>query len=176
MSESNYQPVFVRLPADIKKHPLIELLIWEIIAFLPMILSSFISSNEDTQYIALNKPAFAPPAWAFIAVWILNFSLSGVGAWLVSRSFEPLSKKILAFASFGILIVLNLISSMIPLNPGSPKWNYAILLAIWLAASITGIANGRIDRRAGLALVPYVAWITFAGYLIYRISQLIERF
>jgi tryptophan-rich sensory protein len=61
---------------------------------------------------------------------------------------------------------------MIPLNAQNPRWNYAILFAIWLAAVITGLANGRIDRRAGLALVPYVAWITFAAYLIYRIKQL----
>ena len=172
MTESNYQLPFARLTAGIRDHPLVELLAWEVIAFLPMILSSFISSNEDLQYVALNKPAFAPPAWAFIVVWILNFSLSGVGAWLVSRSSASWNKKVLAFSAFGMLIVLNLISSMIPLNPESPRWNYAILLAIWLAATITGLANGRIDRRAGLSLVPYVAWITFAGYLIYRISQL----
>jgi tryptophan-rich sensory protein len=29
----------------------------------------------------------------------------------------------------------------------------------------TGPANGRIDRRAGLSIVPYAVWITFAGYL-----------
>jgi translocator protein len=172
MSESNFLQPFAQLTADIKNHPLIELLVWEIVAFLPMILSSFMSSNEDMQYMTLNKPAFAPPAWAFIAVWILNFSLSGLGAWLVSRSSASWNKKALAFSAFGALIVLNLISSMIPLNPESPRWNYAILLAIWLAASITGIANNRIDRRAGLALVPYIVWITFAGYLVYRISQL----
>jgi tryptophan-rich sensory protein len=172
MTESIYQIPFARLAAGIRNHPLIELLAWEVIAFMPMILSSFISSNEDVQYIALNKPAFAPPAWAFIVVWILNFSLSGVGAWLVSRSSASWNKKVFAFFAFGTLIVINLISSMIPLNPESPKWNYAILIAIWSPASITGIANGRIDRRAGLALVPYVVWITFAGYLIYRISQL----
>jgi len=172
MTELNYQPPFAQLMAGIREHPFIELLAWEVIAFLPMILSSFISSNEDMQYMALNKPAFAPPAWAFIAVWILNFSLSGVGAWLVSRSSASWDEKALAFSAFGALIILNLISSMIPLNPESPRWNYAILFAIWLAASITGIANGQIDRRAGLALVPYIVWITFAGYLVYRISQL----
>ncbi len=170
MIVSHSQLSFTRLLEGMRNHPLVELLAWEFIAFLPMILSSFISSNEDMQYMALNKPAFAPPAWAFIVVWILNFSLSGVGAWLVSRSSASWNKKVLAFSAFGALIVLNLISSMIPLNPESPRLNYAILLAIWVAATITGIANGLIDRRAGLALLPYILWITFAGYLVYCIS------
>ena len=63
-------------------------------------------------------------------------------------------------------------SDLINDTPNPPRWNYAILLAIWLAAMITGLANGLIDRRAGLALVQYIMWITFAGYLVYRISQL----
>jgi benzodiazapine receptor len=172
MIESNYQLTFSRLAAGIKNHPLIELIVWEFIAFLPMILSSFIISDQDLNYAALNKPAFAPPAWAFIAVWILNFSLSGAGAWLVSRSSASWNKKALAFSAFGALVVLNLISSMIPLNAQNPRWNYAILFAIWLGATITGLANGRIDRRAGLALVPYITWIIFAAYLIYRIKEL----
>jgi translocator protein len=82
------------------------------------------------------------------------------------------NKKALAFSAFGALIFLNLISSKIPLNAQNPRWNYVILFAIWLAATITVLANGRIDRRAGLPLVPYVAWITFAAYLIFRIKQL----
>ncbi len=116
MSVSHSQLSFAWLLQGMRDHPIIELLAWEFIAFLPMILSSFISSNEDMQYMALNKPAFAPPAWAFIVVWILNFSLSGVGAWLVSPSSASWEQK-----GLGVLSVRRTHSSQSDLINDTPQ-------------------------------------------------------
>jgi tryptophan-rich sensory protein len=41
-----------------------------------------------------------------------------------------------------------------------------------IAASATGIAFYKIDKTAGLLLLPYVAWLSFATILNYSLYKL----
>jgi len=36
---------------------------------------------------------------------------------------------------------------------------------LWVAILITLIRFWRIDKVAGILLIPYLAWVSFAGYL-----------
>jgi len=40
-----------------------------------------------------------------------------------------------------------------------------VIVALWVAILATIAGFYRVDRRAAALLVPYVLWVTFAGYL-----------
>ena len=48
----------------------------------------------------------------------------------------------------------------------------AVIVVLFVLAAATARAFARIDRRAGVLLVPYLAWVAFAGALNYAILTL----
>ena len=42
---------------------------------------------------------------------------------------------------------------------------FFLLLALWVAILVTLVLFSRIKERAGDLLLPYLLWVTFAGYL-----------
>ena len=46
------------------------------------------------------------------------------------------------------------------------------LIALWILILITLVRFGRIRREAGWLLVPYLAWVAFAGYLNFGVYLL----
>ena len=47
---------------------------------------------------------------------------------------------------------------------------FLVLVLLWAMILITIRQFGRIDKRAAWLLVPYVLWVTFAGYLNFFIA------
>ena len=46
-----------------------------------------------------------------------------------------------------------------------PDWALYELLALWSSIAVLIVLTGRIATAAGWLLVPYLAWVTFAGVL-----------
>ena len=122
------------------------------------------ATSVDTWYQALEKPPFNPPDWVFAPVWTALYILMGIAAWRVwrLRSFEATGK---ALAVFAVQLGLNLFWSF--LFFGLQRIDLALVeIVILLCAIITNtIMFWRIDRLAGLLLVPYAAWVTYATVL-----------
>ena len=122
------------------------------------------ATSVDTWYQALEKSPFNPPDWAFAPVWTALYILMGIAAWRVwrLRSFEATGK---ALAVFAVQLGLNLFWSF--LFFGLQRIDLALVeIVILLCAIITNtIMFWRIDRLAGLLLVPYAAWVTYATVL-----------
>ena len=51
----------------------------------------------------------------------------------------------------------------------SPFYAFIDLLILWLAILWTIVVFRRISKSAAMLLVPYLLWVTFAGYLNYEI-------
>jgi tryptophan-rich sensory protein len=43
-----------------------------------------------------------------------------------------------------------------------------VIVSLWPLVVATAAAFARVDRRAGLLLVPYLLWVTFAAVLNYQ--------
>ena len=54
----------------------------------------------------------------------------------------------------------------------NPFWAFIEIIALWLAILATIFAFYKISRPAALLLLPYILWVSFAGYLNYSIWQL----
>lgn len=54
----------------------------------------------------------------------------------------------------------------------NPALAFADIVLLWLALAATAVAFWRVGRLAGLLLVPYLGWVTFATALNFAVWQL----
>ena len=117
------------------------------------------------NYTDLNQPPLSPPGWVFPIVWSILYLLMGYTSYRVYTSDADSKDKRRALIFYGIQLLLNL------LWPGvffGLQWYWVaflLLLALWVMVYITMFLFGVIDDTAENLLIPYLLWLTFAGYL-----------
>lgn len=121
-------------------------------------------------YKSLQKPFFNPPDWIFSPVWIFLFLLMGISLYLVWNRGLRENKK--AIIIFGIQLVLNIFWSIIFFGLKSPGFAFWEMIILWLAILATIISFYKISKTAGLLLVPYILWVSFALILNLFLWQL----
>ena len=122
------------------------------------------STTVDGWFRTLVQPSFAPPAWLFPPVWTVLYLLMATAAWRIWRlPATPARRR--ALALFGVQLFLNLIWSFLFFALRSPPAGLADIAALWLAILATLLAFGRLDRVAGLLLIPYLLWVSYAAAL-----------
>lgn len=134
--------------------------------------SVFTTPSIPTWYAGLVKPALNPPAWVFAPVWTTLFVLMGVAAFLIWRQGLERKEVKIALGIFIIQLILNTLWSIIFFGLKNPGAAFAELILLWLAILATIIAFAKISRPAAWLLLPYIAWVSFAGYLNFSIWQL----
>lgn len=110
----------------------------------------------------LVKPSFNPPNWIFGPVWTLLYIMMGVAAWMVWRQGGDIN---LALWLFFIQLSLNFLWSLLFFNFHRIDLALIEIAALWISIAATLTAFWQIDLRAGLLLVPYLAWVSFASIL-----------
>ncbi|MCU0234284.1 MAG: tryptophan-rich sensory protein [Thermoanaerobaculales bacterium] len=116
-------------------------------------------------YPTLVKPAFNPPAWVFGPVWTLLYVMMGVAAFLVWRQGLGADGVRLALGVFLLQLLLNGAWSLLFFGLRSPAWAFVDIVALWLAIGGTVWLFWRVLPAAGLLLLPYWAWVSFAAVL-----------
>lgn len=123
--------------------------------------------GADTTWF--DRPSFFPPTIAFPVVWTALFTLMGVALYLVGRRGLERRDVRVALAAFAVQFALNLAWTPVFFGLRRPDLGLAVIGALWVAIVATVVAFDRVDRRAALLLVPYLAWVTFAAVLNYVI-------
>ena len=119
------------------------------------------STTVDGWYRTLAKPSFAPPGWLFPPVWTVLYLLMATAAWRIWRlPANPARGR--ALALFALQLALNLIWSFLFFTFRSPPAGLADIAVLWVAIVATLRAFGRLDRAAGLLLLPYLLWVGYA--------------
>ncbi|WP_415379745.1 TspO/MBR family protein [Halosimplex sp. TS25] len=134
-----------------------------------------LSGPGSAWFQALAKPAIYPPPWLFGVVWTLLFTLMGVAlalVWLSDGTGDGdgagWSGRRLALALFAGQMVLNVAWTPAFFAAENLLAGLVVIVALWPAVLATIWAFDRVDRRAALLLVPYLAWVTFAAVLNYQ--------
>jgi len=123
------------------------------------------AGGVSTWYPTLVKPSFNPPAWVFGPVWTLLYIMMGVAAFLVWRQGPAAEGVRLALAAFVIQIVLNGLWSILFFGLQTPGWALVEIILLWLAIVATLVLFWRVVPAAGVLLIPYLAWVSFATVL-----------
>ena len=126
----------------------------------------------ETWYSTLDKPGFTPPSWVFGPVWTVLYALQGLAAWLVWKAGLDRRWVRIALALFTIQFVLNLAWSPAFFDLESPILGLVVIVPLWVAIVATIAAAARVEYRAAVLLVPYLAWVSFATALNYAIWML----
>ena len=137
-----------------------------LVTFAAAALGARASIEAQPFYDQLVQPGWAPPPWLFGPVWTVLYALMAVSAWLVWRS-GGLRARRFELGLFLVQLVLNSLWSWLffVLNLGGVAFAEVILL--WVIILATLIAFWRVNPLAGLCLVPYLLWVSFAAVLNY---------
>lgn len=125
----------------------------------------------DPWYEDLAKPAFNPPGWIFGPVWTTLYILMGIAAWRVSLA-KPSPLRRTALIVFVAQLALNAAWSGIFFGLHEIGWALADLATLWVLILATIVLFARLSRLSAVLLLPYLAWVTFAGVLNFTLWQL----
>lgn len=144
---------------------------WIIAAEAAGILSGLLSMGgmEVFDQIAV-KPDFMPPGWVFPVAWSILFALMGIAAARVTLSGGDGSKA--ALNLFIAQLIVNFFWPLLFFNGQAYGLALIWLLFLWFLVFVLTIRFFRIDRTAGLLLLPYLVWLTFAAVLNYAVFML----
>lgn len=123
-------------------------------------------------YTFLIKPPFTPPNWVFAPVWTTLFVLMGVSVYLVwSKGLSDKKVKTSLFI-FGIQLVLNALWSLLFFGWRCPVCGFVEIIILWIAITLTILGFFRVSKMAGILLLPYWLWVSFAAVLNFSIWRL----
>lgn len=140
------------------------------------LVSALLTMGAMRDYGNVHKPPLSPPGWLFPVVWTILYILMGVAAWLVletgrSGGGTPLEKEQraevvrLGLMLYGTQLLLNGAWSLLFFNQKAYFLAFAELLLLWFAIYLTIQQFKQVNRIAAILMLPYLAWVTFAGYL-----------
>lgn len=134
--------------------------------------SLFTAPAIDTWYAGLNKPWFNPPDFLFAQVWTGLYILMGVAVWLVWKKGLQTEKTKEALILFEAQLLLNTVWSIIFFGLREPLLAFVEIIFLWLFIWFTMRAFFKVSRVAGVLLIPYLAWVSFAAVLNFSIFLL----
>lgn len=134
--------------------------------------SLFTRPAIPTWYATLEKPSFTPPNGVFSPVWITLFVLMGIAAFLVWNKGLSDQRVKIALSIFAVQLILNVLWSVMFFGLRSPLAGLIDIVILWIAISLTVLSFFPISRAAGLLLIPYILWVSFAAVLNFSIWRL----
>jgi tryptophan-rich sensory protein len=143
---------------------------WLAVCFVAAAVGAVASVHAPEFYAQLNKPDWAPPASLFGPVWSVLYALMGISAWLVWRaySFWPVSGT---FYLFLVQLAVNALWSWLFFTWHLGQWAFIDIALLWLLLVATLVAFWRLRPLAGMLLVPYLLWVSFAAALCFSVWQ-----
>jgi translocator protein len=117
------------------------------------------ATSADGWYRTIAKPSFTPPDWVFAPVWTTLYVLMAVAAWLVWRQVGLRHRSIVLYL---VQLALNLTWSLIFFGAQAVGVALFEVAFLWAAILGTALAFLQINRVAGLLMLPYLAWVSYA--------------
>ena len=134
--------------------------------------AGLLTRNAMQDFQMLTKPPLSPPGWLFPVVWSILFVLMGIASYIVYVSNVPKEQKSQALTVYAIQLAVNFFWSIIFFNLEAYLFAFLWLVLLWALIVLTIVLFWQIRRSAGILLLPYLLWVTFAGYLNYAIYLL----
>ena len=129
------------------------------------------SGAQNPWYFALTKPDNMPPEWAFPVAWTVIYVLLGLAlAMIINARGSTLRGP--ALVLFAVQMAANLAWTPIFFGMHQVTTALIVLGALGVLVLATILIFGRIRTGAALLLVPYLAWVCYAGFLLYQIDRL----
>ena len=123
-------------------------------------------------YRGLTQPGWAPPDAAYGIAWTAIYAftaIAGVTAWVATPRWSDREWLIGLFCLNGFL---NILWSYLFFRFHRPDWALVEVVALWLSVLALLLLFWRRSVPAAVLMLPYLFWVTFAGYLNMTIVRL----
>lgn len=127
-------------------------------------LAALLSGGMDS-FSALNKPPLSPPGWLFPVVWTILYLAMGFASYLVVTANAPTYKKNSALLAYAAQLFFNFFWPIIFFAWEAYLVAFIWLVILWVLILITIVRFYAVSKPAAYLMVPYLLWVTFAGYL-----------
>lgn len=134
-------------------------------------LSALLAGGMDS-YGTLRQPPLSPPGWVFPVVWSILYLLMGYSSYRILTSGADRQRIRSALTLYAIQLFFNVLWSPVFFGLGWHLAAFFILLVLWTFILLTIRAFHPIDSKAADLLLPYLLWVTFAGYLNFGVYVL----
>ena len=127
-------------------------------------------------YHGLVQPRWAPPEAAYGFAWTAIYALTavaGVTAWRATKTWHEREWLIGLFALNGFL---NILWSLLFFKLQRPDWALNEVILLWLSVLALIVFIWRRSILGAVLLLPYLLWVTFAGYLDMAVVHLNRPF
>lgn len=129
-------------------------------------LSALLTAGNMDLYSSITPPPLAPPSILFPIVWTILYILMGIGSAMIYLEKENSPKEVSsALFVYAFNLFLNFFWSIIFFNMQAFLFAFIWLVILWFTILIMIIKFYRIKPIAGLIQIPYLLWVSFAGYL-----------
>jgi tryptophan-rich sensory protein len=130
---------------------------------------SLVTRPDSRWYRSLKKPSWLPPPAAFPIVWTTLYGLLAVaGARALDRA--PDNARASYARTFGTNLALNAGWTVVFFGARAPRAALAEIMLLNASNVALLSRTWRLDRPAGVAVAPYVAWTGFATALTAAIA------
>lgn len=143
---------------------------WLLLTFAAAALGALATTEARAFYAELAKPAWAPPGRVFAPVWSSLYLLMGVAVWLVwrVRGFAAAPRTLALFIA---QLAANALWSWLFFHWRQGAAAFAEAIALWLLIAATAAAFWKVRKLAGVLMLPYLAWVSFATALAWSTWQ-----
>jgi len=139
--------------------------------FLAFYASTFVAASSaavwevgGTWYQSLNQPSFTPPSWVFGPVWTILYLMIAIVAYRIAYAQET-SWKIPTLALWALQIVLNTLWTPIFFGAKNLVGAMIYIGLLWVTICVLIWTTRQVDKLSAFLLLPYLAWVSFAGVL-----------
>ena len=144
--------------------------------------AGLLSMGGMENFMTMNQPPLSPPAWVFPVAWTILYTFMGISSYLiyvsesdtlkhrnlntaVNKNTKENNGKSKALSTYGYQLLVNFLWPVFFFNF---QWYFFALLwliLLWVLVFLMIRKFASISKLAAYMNIPYLIWLTFAGYL-----------
>ena len=133
------------------------------VALITGAISALITSSNMNLYSRIITPPLSPPSFLFPLVWTILYILMGISASIIYiNNNKEWNNSLTVWA---IQLAFNFIWSLIFFNLQAYLFSFIWLVILWALIILMITFFYKQSKVAAYLQIPYLLWVTFAGYL-----------
>ena len=133
-------------------------------------IAGFSTMDAMEKYSQFVQPPLSPPPILFPIVWTILYILMGIGSYLVYES--DCENKESALLVYAVQLAVNFVWPFLFFELNAFLISFLWLLLLWGLVIVTIVRFSSCNKLAGYLQIPYLLWLTFAGYLNFGVYLL----
>ena len=128
-------------------------------------LSALLTKNNMSIFEKINMPPLSPPSVVFPIVWAVLYILMGISSAIIYKNGTDREEVQSALKVYALQLAVNFFWSLIFFNMQAYLFAFIWLILLWILVIVMIVKFKKISPAAAWLQIPYLLWITFAGYL-----------